>query len=228
MRPINNRLLFLALATLFLPVTLNAQTPAKPARHEMQVRKGRYIRDTAQEIYGHHDFEGMIVLYNNLGQGRSTYAADQLIKLPPIGQIFREAKMDPAYLEVIDEMIAIATEYLEVDRQYFEIVGKTDLKALQVEGRPGSIRVPVSEVTKAKAADLERRLGVTREKLVSGMKKGHSTPNSFLRNLDGARAYLKSVASGVVDENCYDVDMVSQRLGRAFTNALIWTRENYR
>jgi hypothetical protein len=170
----------------------------------------------------------MIILYNNLAQGRATYSTDQLIKLPPIAQIFREAKMDPDYLVLIDEMISIATEYEDVQRQYSEIVGKLDLKAMQVEGNSGTIRVPISAETKAKATDLEKRLSVVREKLVSGLKKGHSKPNSFIGNLDGAKAYLKTVASGVVDENCYDVDMVSQRLGHAFTNALIWTRENYR
>ena len=222
------RLFILAWPMALISITSQAQTPAKPARPEMQVRKGQYIRDTAQENYGHHDFEGMIILYNNLAQGRATYSTDQLIKLPPIAQIFREAKMDPDYLVLIDEMISIATEYEDVQRQYSEIVGKLDLKAMQVEGNSGTIRVPISAETKAKATDLEKRLSVVREKLVSGLKKGHSKPNSFIGNLDGAKAYLKTVASGVVDENCYDVDMVSQRLGHAFTNALIWTRENYR
>ena len=40
--------------------------------------------------------------------------------------------------------------------------------------------------------------------------------------------FRKKVSSGEVDEHCYDVDMVSQRLGHALTNALIWTRESYR
>jgi hypothetical protein len=222
------RLFNLVWSIVLISTTTQAQTPVKPARPEMLVRKGQCIRDTAQENYGHHDFEGMIILYNNLAQGRATYSTDQLIKLPPIHQIFHEANMDSDYLVLIDEMISIATEYQEVQRQYFEIVGKLGLKAMQVEGNSGTIRVPISAETKAKAAELEKRLGVVREKLVPSLKKGHSKPNSFIGNLDGARAYLKEVASGVVDENCYDVDMVSQRLGRAFTNALIWTRENYK
>ena len=221
------RLFILAWPMVLISITSQAQTPANPARREMQVRKGQYVRDTAQENYGHHDFDGMIVLYNHLPQGLATYSTDQLIKLPPIAQIFREAKMDSDYLVLIDEMISIATEYQVVQRQYFEIAGRLDFKTLQVAGNPGTIRVPVPAETQAKAAELEKRLGVVREKLVSGLKKGHAMPNSVLRNLDGARAYLKEVASGVVDENCYDVDMVSQRLGHAFTNALIWTRENY-
>lgn len=211
-----------------ISATTQARTPAKPARPEVQVRKGQYIRDTAQENYGHHDFEGMIILYNKLAQGRATYSSDQLIKLPPIHQIFREANMDSDYLVLIDEMISIATEYQEVHRQYFEIVGKLDLKALRVDDHSEAIRVPIPAETKAKASELEKRLGEVREKLVSGLKKGHATPKSLLGNLDGAKAYLKMVASGIVDENCYAVDMVSQRLGRALTNALIWTRENYK
>ena len=222
------RLFIWACSMVLISITSQAQTPAKPARPETQVRKGQYIRDTAQENYGHHDFEGMIILYNNLAQGRATYSTDQLIKLPPVAQIFREAEMDPAYLVLIDEVIRIATEYQEVQRQYFEIVGKLDLKALRVDGNSETIRVPISAETKAKASDLEKRLGVVREQLVSSLKKGHSKPNSFIGNLDGAKAYLKKVSSGEVDENCYDVDMVSQRLGHALTNALIWTRESYR
>lgn len=221
-------LFILAWPMVLISITSQAQTPAKPARPETQVRKGQYVRDTAQENYGHHDFEGMIILYNHLGQGRATYPADQLIKLPPIHQIFREANMDPDYLVLIDEMISIATEYQVVQRQYFEIAGKQDLKTLQADGDPGSIRVPVMAETKTKAAELEKRLGVVREKFVAGLKKGHTSPKSFLGNLEGAQDYLKGVARGVVDEDYKDVDMVSQRLGHAFTNALIWTRENYR
>ena len=205
------RLFIWACSMVLISITSQAQTPAKPARPETQVRKGQYIRDTAQENYGHHDFEGMIILYNNLAQGRATYSTDQLIKLPPVAQIFREAEMDPAYLVLIDEVIRIATEYQEVQRQYFEIVGKLDLKALRVDGNSETIRVPISAETKAKASDLEKRLGVVREQLVSSLKKGHSKPNSFIGNLDGAKAYLKKVSSGEVDENCYDVDMVTQR-----------------
>lgn len=222
------RLFNLVWSIVLISTTTQAQTPVKPARPEMLVRKGQYIRDTAQENYGHHDFEGMIILYNNLAQGRATYSTDQLIKLPPIHQIFHEANMDSDYLVLIDEMISIATEYQVVQRQYFEIAGKQDLKALQADGDPGSIRVPVMAETKAKAAELEKRLGGVREKFVAGLKKGHTTPKSFLGNLKGAQDYLKGVSRGVVDEDCKDVDMVSQRLGRAFTNALIWTRENYK
>jgi hypothetical protein len=222
-----NRLLSIVLATFFLPRIICAQSPEKPAQQEIQVKKGQYIRDTAEKTYGHHDFDGLIILYNHLAAGRATFSDNQRIMLPPIGQIFREAKMDPAYLEIIDELIAISTEYQDVARQYFEVASKADLKALRMKDDSGLIQVPVSEDTKSKAADLERRLTAVQKKLVSGLKKGHSSPNSLLRNLEGARGYLKTVASGMVDENCYDVDMVSQRLEHAFTNALIWTRENY-
>ena len=212
----------------WIPGGLHAQTPSKSAWPEAQVRKGQYIRDTAQDAYGHHDFEGMIILYNNLASGRATYPSDQTVKLPPIGQIFRESKMEPAYLEVIDELILIATDYQAVSREYFEIVSKIDLVELRTKDHSGTIRVPVSDGTKAKATTLEKRLGLAQAKLVANLKSGHASPNAFLRNLEGARGYLKTVASGEVNENCYDVDMVSQRLGHAFTNALIWARENYR
>jgi hypothetical protein len=106
----------------------------------------------------------MIILYNKLAQGRAAYSADQLIKLPPIHQIFREANMDSDYLVLIDEMISIATEYQEVHRQYFEIVGKLDLKALRVDVHSETIRVPIPAETKAKASELEKRLGVVKEK----------------------------------------------------------------
>lgn len=211
-----------------LALPLHAQTPVSPAKPELLVKKGQYIRDTAEQVYGNNDFDGLIILYNRLASGQATYSADQLVKLPPVGQIFREAKMDPAYLEVIDEMIAVATEYQRVSREFFETAGKHGLKDLQLKDKPGFIRVPVAPATLAKAAELERRLAAARSKLAANLKHGHAAPNAFLRNLDGASGYLKTVATGVVDENCYDVDMVSQRLGHAFSNALIWTRENYR
>lgn len=220
-------LLYFVITGLLFSMESYGQTPAKPAKSSVQVRRGEYVRDVAHNIYGHTDYEGVMAVYNHLPARVGTFPRKQLIQTPPIKQIFREAKMDPVYMELIDEMIAVGSEFLPLAREYFDVASKVDQKALRLDPQKDAVMLPVPEETKAKVAALEQRLTAAQKKFVSRLKKGHVLPKSFMMSLDNTRGLLKGIASGVVDENCKTVDEANQRLGSAFTNALVWTQEGY-
>jgi hypothetical protein len=43
-----------------------------------------------------------------------------------------------------------------------------------------------------------------------------------------AAGHIRELAAGLIDGLGYDYDLVGQRFGLAFTNALIWTQEHHR
>jgi hypothetical protein len=126
--------------------------------------------------------------------------------------------MDATYQPAINALAKACTDFHAALPGYLE--------ARQASGvELGNFAIPEkSRDTFTKCADAID--AATRE--LETAKEPHKVPRMTIDQFAQASAQLRELARGSIDGYGYDYDMVGQRLGLAFTNALIWTQEQHR
>jgi hypothetical protein len=199
-----------------LPIVAEAEIPA-PASPTVTVEAGSNLRAIAAKAYGHEKFSGFVARLNDLPDPEQV-TAGAILKTPSLPVAFREAGLDHRYQPAINALAKACTDFYDELPSYLEA-----RKASGVER--GTFAIPEkSRDTFLKCADA---IDAARRELETA-KEPHKAPRMTLDQFAQASSLLRELATGSIDGYGYDSDLIGQRLGLGFTNAIVWTQENHR
>jgi hypothetical protein len=178
---------------------------------------GSNLRAVAKMAYGHERFSGFVAEFNNIRDPERVMAGTEL-KTPSLAAAFQEAGLDAVYQPVINVLAKACTDYYATEPSY--------LAARRASGVPeGKFSIP---------ADIHTMLSACADSIdaavahLRAVQSPHAIPQMAVEQFTKASAQIRELANGHIDGYGYDYDMVGQRLGLGFTNALIWVQQGYR
>lgn len=197
-----------------LPAVAEAEVPA-PASLTVTLQPGDNLRAIGAKAYGHEKFSGFVARLNGIADPEKV-AAGATLKTPALPVAFREAGLDPAYQPAINAMSKACTDFYAALPAYLEARKPSGLTR-------GNFAIPEQfRETFTRCADaIDAGTHV-----LEAAKEPHKVPRMTIDQFTQASAQLRFLARGGIED--YDYEMVGQRLGLAFTNALIWTQEGHK
>jgi hypothetical protein len=199
-----------------LPVVRTEDVPP-PAAGSVIVDRGTNLRAIAAAAYGHERFSGFVATLNGIPEPEHI-AAGITLKTPSLSIAFRDSGLAPEYQPAINALAKACTDYRAAEPAY--------LAARSASGMTnGTFAIPGdSKATFVRCADaIDAAVAVLRT-----AKPPHTVPQMTIDQFKKAADQIRELASGSIDGYGYDYDLVGQRFGLAFTNGLIWTRNQHR
>ncbi|CAN5766841.1 hypothetical protein BH11VER1_BH11VER1_39580 [soil metagenome] len=199
-----------------LPKVTIAQVPA-PLVPMVTVNDGANLRSIGRAAYGHERFSGFIAALNGISDPERIQAGVAL-KTPSLAAAFRDVGADPVYQPAINVLAKACTNYYALEPSYLDarrasgvIRGK-----FTIDGQMSAKLVTCADSIDAGVAAL------------STVRPPHTVPAMAIGQFKQAAGHIRELATGMIDGYGYDYDLVGQRFGLAFTNALIWTQQHHR
>lgn len=196
-----------------LPV---AATVARPSSQSVIVEPGMNLRAIAAAAYGHERFSGFVAAVNGITDPERIVAGQEL-KTPSLSSAFRDVGLDPRYQPAIDALVKACTDYQAAEPAY--------LKARRDSGvSAGTFTVPENiRATFTGCADSIDAATAT----LGMVKPPDKVPKMTIDQFRQVSGLIRELASGSIDGYGYDSDLVGQRFGLAFTNAILWTQHRH-
>lgn len=199
-----------------LPVVAIDDVPA-PALSQVTVQRGSNLREIASQAYGHERFSGFVATLNGIADPERV-PAGAVVRTPSLAAGFRDAGMAPEYQGAINCLAKACTDYYAVEGSYL-----TARRASGVASGTFAISPDIRTTFERCAAMIEAALPV-----LNSARTPHAVPTMTIGQFQQAASQIRELASGAIDGYGYDYDLVGQRFGLAFTNALIWTKQQHR
>ena len=196
-----------------LPTVAIEAVPA-PNNPTFTLERGSNLGAIASEAYGHGRFSGFVATLNGITD-QARIPTGTILKTPSLAVAFRDAGLDPAYQPAINALAKAWTDYLAVEPAY-----KAARRASAAT--TGSFAIPADMKAKFMACADAIEAGAA---ALSIPRPPHSEPKLTIAQFRKAADQVLELAHGSNDPNGYDYDMVGQRFGLAFTNALIWAQK---
>ena len=181
------------------------------------MERGSNLRAVAAAAYGHERFSGFVARFNDLPDPERV-SAGAVLKTPSVSVALRDAGADPALQPALYALAKAWTDYCATEPAY--------LSARRASGvAAGTFPIPpeIKQKFVACADTIDAALEV-----LSSVRPPHSVPKMAIGQFRQAAGQIRELASGLIDGYGYDYDLVGQRFGVAFTNALIWTQQQHR
>lgn len=197
-----------------LPLVAIADVPPPPTP-EVELKPGSNLGIVAQEAYGHERFSGFLSVINGITD--PTKIRDgTLLKTPAIPLAFQDAGADAAYQPAINALAKAATDYFAQSGAF-----RGALSATTESGKPElSPGVTAAFTSSADAVDAAVAL-------LEDAKPPHTVPKKSIEQFRQASAHLRKLAKADISTDDYSHDLVGQRFGLGFTNALLWTKARH-
>jgi hypothetical protein len=199
-----------------LPSVAVDEVPA-PSPSIIVVERGSNLRAISAAAYGHERFSGFVAALNGISDPERIIAGTTL-KTPSLSAAFRDAGLDSRYQPAINALAKASTD--------FHATLPTYLKARSASGvASGTFTVPAdTRATFMACADAI----VAASAVLGTATPPHSIPKMTISQFLDAAGLIRELASGSIDGYGYDYDLVGQRFGLAFTNAIVWTQQHHR
>lgn len=197
-----------------LPIVAITEVPAPPAS-TVELKPGSNLGVVAQETYGHERFSGFISVINGIEDPTKIRDGTQL-KTPSLAIAFQDLNMDPIYQPAINALAKATTDYFIMKPAF-----TSALTASTENGKP-DISGNITTSFNRSADTIEAAILV-----LEGAKSPHSVPKKSIEQFRQASVHLKQLAKGTITTEDYNQDIVGQRLGLGFTNAILWTKASY-
>ena len=199
-----------------LPAVTIGQVPAPPAP-TITVTAGSNLRSIGGAAYGHERFSGFIAALNGITDPEHIQAGAAL-KTPSLAAAFSDVGADPAYQPAINALAKACTDYYAFEPSYLDArrAGGVSKGKFAIDGRMSAKLIACADSVDAGVAAL------------STVSPPHTVPTMALGQFRQAADHIRELATGMIDGYGYDYDLVGQRFGLAFTNALIWTQQQHR
>jgi hypothetical protein len=198
-----------------LPAVSIEVVPA-PASAEVTIQRGSNLREIAGQAYGHERFSGFVATQNGIADPERV-SAGTVLRTPSLAVCFRDAGLAPDYQPAINCLAKACTDYYAVEGLY--------LRARKASGvASGTFAIPpdIRSTFESCAAMIDAALPLLRS-----ARSPHTVPTMTIGQFQQAAFQIRELATGSIDGYGYDYDLVGQRLGLAFTNALIWTKRQH-
>ncbi|GEP45808.1 hypothetical protein BGE01nite_50990 [Brevifollis gellanilyticus] len=199
-----------------MPKVSIEEVPA-PKEATVIVAEGSNLGAVGAEAYGHERFSGFIAAMNGIADPERVQAGASL-KTPSLAVAFRDAGADATFQPALNVLSKACTDYYAIEPAY--------LAARQASGvERGEFAIPSEIAAKLRAcADAIDAAVAT----LSTARVPHTRPSMTIDQFGQAAWHIRDLAAGHIDGYGYDYDLVGQRFGLAFTNALIWTQNHHR
>lgn len=199
-----------------LPIVAEADVPA-PVSLTVRVDTGASLGAIAEEAYGHEKFASFVACLNGIPDPEKL-AAGAMLKTPALPAAFREAGMDSRYQPSINVLAKAWTDFHAARAGYLEARQTSNAKkmAFVIPDHCRDTFLKCADAIDAANRELE------------AVKAPHQVPRKTIDQFAQASSQLRQLATGAVDGYGYDSDLVAQRMGLGFANALIWVQEQYR
>ena len=198
-----------------LPVVATEAVPP-PASSSVIVERGATLGTIAAAAYGHERFAGFVAALNGITDpGR--IVVGQELRTPSLSSAFFVAGLDPRYQPAINALSKACTDYYAAEPEY--------LKARDESG-VSSGTFPIPNGIRATFAGCAAAIEAATAAL-GAAKPPDNVPKMTIDQFQQASGLIRELASGSIDGYGYDYDMVGQRFGLAFTNAIIWTQHHH-
>lgn len=198
-----------------LPSVATEAVPA-PGTLTVVVERGSNLRAVGGSAYGHERFSGFVAAINGLPDPERVQAGVTL-KTPSLSVAFRDAGLDSRYQPAINVLAKACTDFYRVFPEY--------RKARYASGiARGTFAIPQHiKTTYSQCADsIDAAIRV-----LVRVKPPHKVPQRTIDQFRQVSSGIRELAAGSIDGYGYDYDMVGQRFGIAFTNAIIWTQQHH-
>jgi len=198
-----------------LPVVAIADVPPPPTP-TVELKPGSNLGVVAQEAYGHERFAGFVSVINNIEDPTKIRDGTEL-KTPSLPLAFQEAGADATYQPAINALAKAATDYA-ASRPAFQGA----LTASNESGKPelpGTVKATFTSSADAVDAAVA---------VLEGAKPPHTVPKKSIDQFRQASAHLRELAKDKIGTDDYNHDLVGQRFGLGFTNAILWTKDGHK
>ena len=217
---------FLIEAALFIAFLSGCQRPSfppiakepipAPSVTTVVVEKGSNLRTIAAAAYGHARFSGFVARLNNISDPDQVVAGTTL-NTPSLSVAFRDLGLDPSYQPAMNALAKACADYYSALPAYMKVREASGVSSRTVE-------IPSNIQSRFLAsAELIDRANL----LLGAVKPPDSVPRQSIGQFHQASTLIRSLAAGSTDRDGLDLDMVGQRFGLGFTDAIIWTQEHY-
>lgn len=198
-----------------LPVVATDAVPP-PASPSVIVDPGTNLGAIAAAAYGHERFSGFVAVLNGISDPGHVVAG-QVLKTPSLSFALRDAGLDPRYQPAINALSKACTNYYAVEPAY--------LKARDESGvSSGSFPIPAGIRTSFIGCADAIEAATT---ALRAVKPPHHVPKMTIDQFQQVSELIRELSSGSIDGYGYDYDLVGQRFGLAFTNAIVWTKQHH-
>lgn len=182
----------------------------------MELTPGSNLGIVAQDVYGHERFSGFLSVINGIDDPTRIRDGTEL-KTPSLAVAFQDAGTDTIYQPAINALAKAATDYFDTRPAF-----KGALSASNESGKPEiPAGVKATFLTCADAIDAATAV-------LEGAKEPHTIPKKSIEQFRQASSHLRELAKDKISTDDYNHDPVGQRLGLGFTNAILWTKADYK
>lgn len=199
-----------------LPVVAIDEVPA-PELSQVTVQRGTNLREIGGRAYGHERFSGFVATLNGITDPERV-SAGAVLRTPSLAVAFRDAGLAPEYQAAINCLAKACTDYYAAEGAYL-----TARRASGVASGTFAISPDIRTTFERCATMIEAALPV-----LHSARSPHTVPTMTIGQFQQAASQIRELARGSIDGYGYDYDLVGQQLGLAFTNALIWTKQQHR
>lgn len=198
-----------------LPLVAIPDVPPPPTA-TVELAPGSNLGVVAQEAYGHERFSGFLSVVNHIADPTKIRDGTTL-KTPSIPLAFQEAGADAIYQPAINALAKASTDYAAA-RPSFQ-------GALSLSNESGKPELPASlKATFIHCADaVDAAVAV-----LETAKEPHTVPKKSIEQFRQASAHLRELAKNNISVDDYNHDLVGQRFGLGFTNAILWTQSGHK
>ncbi|MES2921477.1 MAG: hypothetical protein V4819_08020 [Verrucomicrobiota bacterium] len=199
-----------------LPLVTIAEVPS-PVQQTITVEKGSNLRAIGATTYGHQRFSGFVAALNGIPDPERVLLGATL-KTPSLAAAFRDAGMDPVYQPAMNALAKACTDYYAAEPAY--------LRARDAAGGAAGF-FPIPADIKAKFIHIADTID-SAVVVLEVKNSPYRVPTMTIGQFRQASYQIRELSRGSMDGYGYDFDLVGQRFGLAFTNALIWTQQQHR
>lgn len=198
------------------PAVAIGDVPA-PQEAVVVVAAGSNLGAIATAAYGHERFAGFIAAVNRIPNPERIPAGTTL-STPSLAVAFRDAGADAAWQPALNILAKACTDYHAVEPVYLDARRRSGVDR-------GRFAIPPEIAARLVACADAVDAGVA---ALSTAKEPHAVPALTIGQFKQASAQIRELATGKADGYGYDHDLVGQRFGLAFSNAMVWVREHHR
>jgi hypothetical protein len=213
--PIWTRLIHRPRGSPTLPTIAIADVPA-PAQLLVKIEQGSNLRSIGAAAYGHERFSGFVAAHNGISNPERI-TAGTMLKTPSLAEVFRDSGLDPTYQPALNVLAKACADYFETLPNYLR-----ERRGSVIEAGKFQISPEIEAKFLGYASDIAAALSVLRT-----VQPTQTVPTKAIAQFEQVNDYIRSLATGAVDDYGYDYDLVGQRFGLAFTNLLIWTQHEH-
>lgn len=188
-----------------------------PAQATWTVKAGDDPFKIAMEVYGHRAMSGLLTTYNGIGPVNQL-TEGQVLKTPSLATIFHETNPGSDDLQTLYRLAKDYEDFRALLPDYLE-----QRKAQQKSPEAGKI-----VLTPKMEAELKRLADSVEEGGHEIERASFKDPIQKIINvqLQQAVMQLRGLATGAVDAEGKDYDLVLQRMGYAFRASLAWLKKS--